>query len=379
MKVDDKESLAWLEVDLKKLHKNILAIRKKVGADRKIMAVVKANAYGHGMEEIATYLLANGVDEMAVANVSEGMTLRSAGIQAPILVLGVSLPEHAHLFAAHHLTAAVCDLALVRAFNELGEQKKQKMKVHIRVDLGLGSIGLLPHECVAFVEEVKQFRWIEVEGIFTQLASSYNDDMNEIRKDLDIFEKILTDLKGRGISIPVVHIASSPAILTLPETYFDLVRPGIIIYGLPALKHYHEGQFQPVMELKAKVVNVKKLEPGTLIGGYGNRYTVDKKAVIATVAIGYGDGLFLFYLKNGEVIIRGKRAPVIGRPFMDYLMIDVTQIENVNIGDEVVIFGKQGSEMISIEEVAERTNIGMMNCDCVTLLNSRIPRIYVSN
>lgn len=379
MVVATHKELAWLEIDLDRLRKNIAEIRKNVGSQRKIMSIVKGNAYGLGSKEISSFLLENGVDEIGVANIDEAITLRVSGIDVPILILGVTLPEQASLIVKHDLTAAVCDMAVVRALNELGEQEKRRIKIHIRVDLGLGSVGLLPQDCVSFIEEAVQFKWVEIEGIFTQLASSYDEDMDEISKDIGIFNAIITDVQDKGISIPVVHIASSAAILTLPETYYDMVRAGMIMYGLPVLKNYRECRFKPIVELKAKVVVVKELEAGTLIGGYGDRTNLDKKTIVATIPVGYGDGLFLFYLKNGEVIIHGKKVPIIGKPFMDYLMVNVTDVPNVSVGDDVVIFGNQGHEMISVEEVAEKANIGSMNCDCITLLTDRLPRIYVSN
>lgn len=371
-----KEKLAWLEINLEHLRENIMTIRKMVGNDRKVMAVVKADAYGLGGKEISQFLLSNGVDELAVSNVDEGVSLRLDGIQSPILILGTLFPEHAEQVVKYNLTATVCHIRFAKALNEIGKKEGKKIRIHVRVDLGLGTIGLLPNECIPFFRQLQQFPWLEVEGIFAQLASSYDGIREEVLKDIYMFESILDELKKEGWDCPVVHLASSAALLTLPEAYYDMVRPGIVIYGMPAIKGYDHSAFKPIMELKARVVAIKEVEENSLIGGYGDRYIINKKKVLATVSIGYGDGLFLFFLKGGEVIIHGKRVSIIGKPFMDHLIVDVTDLPEVSLGDEVVIFGSQQEERISVEEIAEKANIGMMNCDCVTLLSERVPRIY---
>lgn len=373
------EKAAWVEIDFNRLRDNIQIIRNNIGGTTKILGIVKSNAYGHGIDEISSFIVANGVDGLGIVNLQEAVQLRMIGVKAPIVLLGIILPDQAKLVVEMNLIATVTSIAVVEALNRQGKKLAKKIKIHIRVDLGLGSIGILPSECISFVEKVATYEWIEIEGLYSHLASSYDNELTVIENDIMQFNNMIKMLHERGIDIPVIHLASSAAILKLPQTYYNMVRPGIILYGLPATLQDQDPNLKPIMQLKARVVVLKMLSAGTLVGGYGKRLLLTRETKIATVPLGYGDGLFLYYLEDGEVLIRGKRAKMIGKSFMDYFMVDVTDMEDVEVGDEVVIFGRQFEEEITIAEVSEKAKIGKMNCDGITLLSSRVPRVYINS
>lgn len=368
---------AWAEINLDHLVNNVEIIRSKLKRETKIMAIVKSDGYGHGAAVIANHLIKHGVEQLGVVMIEEAIELRKAGIEAPILILGVTLAEQAEQVLRYQLTPMVCTLEFAQALNQLALSSKKKAKVHLRLDIGLGSVGIKVEDALPFVQAMLKMEGLELEGVFTHLASSYGADESLIRVDLKKFEHTVEELARKlGISFPIVHAASSPGILHYPESHYDLVRAGIILYGLPATDKDVDLGLQPVMQLKAKILYIKELDAGTTIG-YGSKQLVKRKTRLATVPLGYGDGLFLYYLTDGEVLVHGKRAPVYGQVFMDHFLIDVTDFPEVQIGDEVVIFGRQGTEVVTATEMAVRAQIGRLNSDCVTLLSKRVPRVYV--
>lgn len=367
---------AWAEVRLDHLAHNIRRIRKRVGRDIRIMAVVKANAYGHGSVEVAKVLLEQGADRLAVALVDEGVELRRAGIEAPVLVLGMFGREEADVIVRYGLTPMVCTTEGLRDLQRVARKFHKTVRFHLRVDPGMGSVGIPMEECKRFLHEAGKYPDLFPEGLFTHLPSAYGGTREEVEEDLRHFNGMLAELTAAGLRPPLVHAASSPGILNFPASYFDMVRPGIMLYGLPVYEGCADPELKPVMRLKSRIVYQKDVRAGTKLG-YGNRWHAERNLKLATVPIGYGDGLFLFFMEGGEVLIHGQKAPIFGQVYMDHFMIDVTEIAGTAVGDEVVLIGRQGESRITSAEVADRSGIGGMHCDCVHLLSSRIPRVYI--
>lgn len=368
---------AWAEVHLDRLEHNLKWVRNQIPDGTKIMAVLKSNAYGHGAYRVAEHILKHGVDQIAVANVDEAIELRKVGIRAPILILGVTVPEQASYITKYELTAMVCNYPSAEALSNEAKLNKKKIKVHVRIDLGLGSFGLNAAETITFVRKLLTLEGIEIEGIFTHLPSIYDDNREQVMNNLAIFNDVIDQIHNLGLDIPLIHAGSSPAILKYPQAFYNMVRPGIIFYGLKVFKDEPVTYLLPVMELKARIVHMKEIEAGKSLG-YGSTLITNKVTRIATIPIGYGDGLFFYHIKNAQVLINGKRFPIVGRVCMDHFMVDVTSDASIRIDDEVVIFGKQGQEFISIEELAYKANIEVECGDCISMLGLRVPRVYVN-
>lgn len=364
----------WAEVDLDRLIHNLQTARNLIGEQTKIMAVVKANAYGHGVVEIARTLLDNGVAQLAVATVNEGVELRQHHIEAPILLLCIPAYTEAEKIAASRLTATVGDYSFSRCLNDIGRQRKQLIKVHVRVDTGMGSAGVLPKDCLDLLRFLEGMEWLQLEGIYTHLNSAYGSNKDQAREQLAQFQGILDQLPAAGISISLVHTASSPA-LGVPGSEFDMIRPGIMLYGMRCRNQHIDDLLKPIMQLKARVTCIKEVESNFRIG-YGWNFYTQEPTRIATLPLGYADAYFLYYLNQGEVLIHGQRAPILAKPFMDHCIVDINHIEGTEIGDEAVFIGEQGDETITVEELARKSAIGPDNLDLLSLLGLRVPRIY---
>lgn len=370
--------LAWAEIHLDNLRKNVENIRRLCSNKQKIMAVLKADGYGHGAVKIALFLQRLGIDAFAVANVDEAVLLRKNGITIPILILGIVPCGQMEDIFRYQLTPTVCTLETAQELSRAASARQMVLSVHVRVDIGLGSIGVLPHQCVPFVEAVAGLPNLALEGIYTHLTTAYQEDDHGVQRDLQTFDSLLLRLRQKGIDVPLVHVASSPAILRYPQAHYQMVRAGIILYGLPATHAPSPLPFYPVMTLKSKVVFIKDVGEGETVG-YVHGYRLNRRTRVATVPFGYGDALFFFYLNGGEVLLHGRRAPILGRPMMDHFMVDVSHIPEVKVGDEVVIIGQQGKAVLTAEEMAERAGIGRLNADCVCMLTQRVPRIYIDS
>ncbi len=371
-----EELLSWAEIHLDKLKNNFFAVKHRLQPGTKVIAVIKADAYGHGAVRVASALADCAVDGFAVSSAAEAIELRGAGILAPILILGYTPPEWAETVLKYDLTATVCNAKLAAALAEKAELKQQKARIHIKVDTGFGSDGVPDGQCLAFVQKLLSNKWLEIEGVFTHLVSAYGQDEELLRNQLARFDQLISGFTAHSVAIPLIHAASSPAIMNVPETHYDLVRLGIVLYGLTVPNSELGPEFKPVMQLKAKITGIKTIEPGHTLG-YGRTYPVESNKRIASVPLGYADGFFFLLLKNGEVLVHGKRAPIWGQPRMDHFLVDVTDIPEASVGDEIVIFGEQRGAVITAEEVALRSQVGLLNCDAVCLLGKRVPRIYV--
>jgi len=358
-------------IDLGAISYNIAEIRKKVGDKRNLMAVVKADGYGHGAVEVSRAVLRNGADCLGVALPEEGQKLREAGIEAPILVVGLIQPEEAYKVVKSRLAQAVASVEFLEALDYEAGKASTRVNVHVKVDTGMGRIGIKPEDAVDFVRKVNTFENIALEGVLSHFSSADEKDKSFSQYQLQLFDQVVSDLETCGLEIPIKHIANSAAILDLPQSYYDMVRPGIMIYGLyPSSEVSHSIELKPAMTFKTKVSTVKIVPPGTPIS-YNRTFVTGKETTVATLPVGYADGYSFLLSNRGEVLIKGHRAPIIGTVCMDMCMVDVSSVEGVRPGDEVILFGRD----LAVAEIAAK--IGTINYEVVCGVGKRVPRIYV--
>lgn len=358
-------------VNLKAISDNILQIRKRIGDRRDLMAVVKADAYGHGAVQVSRVAIQSGATCLGVSSPEEGEELRKAGIDIPILVLGLIQPEEAYKPLGLKLEQTVCSLELASALDQEARKASTRVNVHIKLDTGMGRIGILPKDTLAFVRRIRRFKKLNLKGIFSHFSSADDLDKTFARKQLEIFQSLVREIEATGIHIPQKHMANSAAILDLPESYLDLVRPGIMIYGLYPSPHVSRSlKLRPAMTLRTKVSYVKSVPAGTPIS-YGQAFFTQKKTQVATLPVGYADGYSRLLSNQGTVLIKRQRAPIIGRVCMDMCVVDVSGIKNIHAGDEVILFG----ERLSVDEVAR--NMGTIHYEVVCGIGKRVPRVYV--
>jgi alanine racemase len=364
----------WIEVDLDSFYRNWAELRRLVGPTVKILQVVKADAYGHGAIEISHAALNNGAACLGVANADEGVQLRVSGISAPIIILSPSTGGEIQEIIKYRLTPSLSDLSFVMEFQRHLSRAGVTAPVHVEVDTGMGRGGLLCEEFPAIIKKILQFPNIIVEGLFTHLASSeILADYNEQQGTL--FKRLVEKLDAEGIKIPIKHMANSGAILNYPQFHLDMVRPGLMSYGIhPSPQTKDKADLHPVMSFKTRIVLLKEFSAGSSIG-YNRTYITKQPSRIATLPVGYGDGYGIILSNQGEVLIRGKRAPVVGRVSMDMVTVDVSSIPDCHIGDEAVLMGRQGNECISVNDIAAR--IRTISYDILCALGKRAPRIFV--
>ncbi len=361
----------YVEVDLEAIAHNTRRIVDMV-APARLLAVLKADAYGHGAVRVARTALNNGAACLGVASINEGVVLRQAGIQAPILVLGYTPAWQARDVVLNDLSATVFSLDVARALSRAAADRQSRVRLHVKVDSGMSRLGLLPDDVLPFVRDVQALPHVELEGIFTHLAVA-DTDPDYTRLQLERFRGVLEALEQAGIRPPLAHAANSAAILSVPESYLDMVRAGIALYGLhPSTEVPCPADFRPAMCFKTQVAQVKTLPAGSYVG-YGNTYQTVGEQQIAVLPVGYADGFRRAPRHWGEVLVRGLRAPIVGRVSMDQTMIDVSRIPGVRQGDEVVLIGAQGDDWISAEDAAEQ--LGTINYEVVSEILARVPRV----
>jgi alanine racemase len=362
------------EVDLSAIEFNIHSIQNRV-APAEIMAVVKANAYGHGAVKIAHTLIKNGVKCLGVASVEEGIELRDAGIDVPILVFsGLSLNQAA-LYIKSNLEATIFDKSGLAHLTAAAQSARKNVTVHIKIDTGMGRVGVVWQNAVEFVKLVHASKGLNVKGIYTHFANSDHLDKSFALLQLARFNNILQELVRAGIQIPIKHAANSGAILDIPESYFDLVRPGISIYGYyPSASTTESLQLKPAMQLKSHVLFLKDISKGDSIS-YDRTYIAPQTTRVATIPIGYADGYNRLLSNGGTVLIGGQEFPVIGRITMDLLMVDVGDNSKIKIGDNVVLLGKQGNKEISIQSICNK--LDTIPYEIMCSISNRVPRTYI--
>ncbi len=376
MTTDSVTRPAWAEIDLLAITHNLKEMRRVTDKKAKIMAIVKANAYGHGAAQISRAVLAAGADYLGVAILDEALELKNAGINAPILILGYTPSEQVAEAVRQDITLTVYNNEGARVVSEAAAILNKKAKVHIKIDTGMGRLGFLTNKDIGpEIKEIASLPGLELEGMFTHFAVSDIIDKEYSKKQFEKFIMIDNQLKKLGVNIPIRHLANSAAIIDLPQFHADMVRAGISLYGL-----YPSGEvlkdkinLRPALSFKARVANVKTVPAGTSIS-YGRTYITDKETKIATIPVGYADGYTRLLSNKAHVLIRGARVPVIGRICMDQFMVDVSTIPKVEIGDEVVLIGRQGEQEITADELAEI--LGTINYEIVCMVSHRVPRVY---
>ncbi len=373
---ENERTLAYLscvEIDLGAVASNIRWLKTRVGSDVTIMAVVKADAYGHGAAAIARTALQNGAALLAVANMAEALALRDAGIAAPILLLS-RLPLAAIPTAiAHDLRVSAFDEVFARHCIAAANSPGPKLKVHVKVDTGMGRLGLLPPVAFQICRQLWAASGIELEAVYTHFATA-DDDPHYMSEQLKTFNGLLSQLRALGLQAEFIHAANSAAVLNNPASYFNAVRPGVLLYGLEPMPESGFAEYlKPAMSWKTRLAQVKTFPPGARIG-YGDAYRTRGMERIAVAPVGYADGLRRAPCTWREVLIHGRRAPLVGRVSMEKITINVSHIPGAQAGDEVVLLGAQGEDRISAEEIAGW--IGSNNYELVTSIAPRLPRTY---
>lgn len=367
--------LTYITIDRSAIAHNVRAIAGHVGPGVKLIAVVKANAYGHGACEVARTALANGASWLAVARVMEGIELRLAGIKSPILVMSYTVPGEIRVGIEHDLTLTVTEWPIAKQVSAHAQALNKTARVHVKIDTGMGRFGLLPDESLPFFERLKSLPGIEVEGVYSHFAVADARDKTYTWDQFERFSRVVSQLDAAGYRIPVRHIANSAATLDLPTTHLDAVRVGIAMYGLrPSDQSDPAVTLRPALALKSQVVRVQTLPAGASIS-YGRTYVTPREMPVALIPVGYGDGYHRLLSNRGAVLIRGQRAPIVGRVCMDQFVVDVSHVGPVAVGDPVVLIGEQGGDCISAEEVARWAET--INYEVTTSLLPRVPRIYL--
>lgn len=369
----------WAEIDLDAIAGNMIEIRRATSPSAKVMAVVKANGYGHGAVEVSRTVLAGGADWLGVARTDEGLSLREAGIEAPILVLGYLTPEQSLDVVRGRLSQAVYTRAMALDLAETAAAAGMRARIHFKIDTGMGRLGWLAGpEAVSDILDLARNRYLEPEGIFTHFAAADSADKGYTKEQFFKFTAMIEELRRNGLEIPIKHAANSAAIMEMPETHLDLVRAGIIVYGLYPSDEVDKSliELRPVMSLKARVAFVKDVPAGFKVS-YGCAHITEKSTVIATLPLGYADGYSRLLSAKGCALLHGRRAPVVGRVCMDQIMVDVGHIPGVKVGDEAVLIGRQGDQEITAGDVAGI--LGAINYEVVCMISHRVPRIYLGS
>jgi alanine racemase len=375
--------LTWAEIDLDAIAHNAREIKRLVGEKTELMAVVKANGYGHGAVAVAETALNNGASSLAVHRTLEGVQLRQAGITAPILIMGYTLPAQAEIIVRWDLTPTVntpkqaqaLSAALRQAQDVAAIHQGKVLPIHVKVDTGMGRFGLLPDEVVDFVRAISKLPGLSLQGIYTHFAMADAADKAYTLQQFQTYLEVVKRVEEAGFAIPVKHVACSAAALDLPQTHLDVVRCGIILYGLrPSSEVDPTIALRPAMALKSRVARVRTLPAGSSIS-YGCTYITSEPTRVALVLVGYGDGYHRLLSNRGQVLIRGQRAPIVGRVCMDQLVVNISHIPNVQQDDEVVLLGQQGDEKISAEEVAAWAET--INYEVTTSILPRVTRVYL--
>jgi len=369
--------LAWADIDLNAIAHNIAELRRVTHPKARFMAVVKANAYGHGAIEVATEALKHGAQMLGVARISEGLHLRHAGIDAPILVMGYSPPEIASKLIQANLTQTVYSEETARAISDYAISCGKTVQIHIKTDTGMGRLGFAAKEAQSLsdIEAIARLPGIEIEGIFTHFATADSRDKIFAKIQLELFTEFTDKLRQRGLEIPIRHAANSAGIMEMPESHLDMVRAGIAMDGVNPADETDKTRItlKPAMMLKSRVIHLKCVPAGFAVS-YGCTYQTPKQTVIATVSIGYADGLNRLLSSRGCMLVRGQWAHIVGRVCMDLTMLDVGHIPAVKIGDEVVIFGSQENASISVDDMASMLNT--INYEIVSTITARVVRQY---
>ncbi len=372
----------WAEIDLSAYGHNIRQLKRVTTAGTRFMAVVKANGYGHGGVEVSLVALESGANCLAVARLEEGLQLRHAGIAAPILIFGYTPPRNARDLIDNDLTQTVFSYSAAEALAGQAERCGRKLRAHIKVDTGMGRLGVLATDasvdrCFHEVQSIASLSGLEIEGLYTHLATADSADTSYAELQLRRLRVLLGALATLGLEIPIKHAANSAALMHLPDSHLDLVRPGIATYGLQPSSQWHRDDLnlEPVLQWKTRIIHLKKVPAGFGVS-YGITYKTSEPTTLAIVPVGYADGLNRALSSRGQMLVEGRRVPIVGRVCMDLTILDVGEVPGVSVGDEVVVLGRQGESVLTAEDMA--ATLDTINYEIVTSISQRVPRIYVN-
>lgn len=367
-----KQHLTWAQIDLIAIRHNFRVLRKLAGT-AKILTVIKADAYGHGMLPTAKLLVQEKVDFIGLSNLNEGITLRKAGIKTPILLFETTLAEQAKDIIDYELTPTVCTYELAAALNRYAQKRRRMLDIHVKVDTGMGRLGLWYQEIPAFMNKIRRLRNLRIQGIYTHFPVA-DIDRAFTRKQIQQFIMLLQQLNADGWQIPYIHAANSMGFAGYGTHLFNLSRPGLMLYGLyPRPELEKKVHLRPAMSVHSKIIFLKRIEKGRSIS-YGRTFIASRPMTVATLPIGYSDGYLRGLSGKADVLIGGRRCPVLGRVTMDQIVVDVSKVKNPRLGMPVVILGKQGREETSADELAQLVHT--INYEIVCSLGSRLPRVY---
>jgi alanine racemase len=363
-------------VDLAALAHNLLQLRRFLSPGCDIMAVVKANAYGHGGVEIAQTLIRHGVVRLAVFSIEEGISLRQAGITVSIVILGPIFREQLEDLFANQLTPAVSDPSTLAALGQYATQGSSPYPIHLKIETGMGRLGLTQNELEAILVKHTFPSSLRLEGLMSHLADSDGLNPDSTHQQITRFERVLTTIRQEGFSVPMVHLSNSAGIVRFPSAHYSLVRPGIMLYGYHTLPHTVQApDLRPVLSLTTRIAQLRLIHPGETVS-YNRTFMATRPTRIAILPIGYSDGLNRQLSNRGHVLVRERRAPIVGRVCMDMVMIDVTMIPSVAVGDEVVLIGQQANERITADNLAEWA--GTISYEVLCAISPQVPRLYRS-
>lgn len=367
----------WVEVHTSALRANFRALRRYVSPSTQVLAVVKADGYGHGLIPVSEVAVQEGAAMLGVSSIEEGLALREAGIRIPILILGSLFPfDHFDVLFEKKLTPTVSSLEAADALDALARRRQERLPVHLKIDSGFGRIGVSSANALEFILQVAQRPGLELQGLYTHFASS-DTDPEYTRAQASAFQSVVGPAQEKGIRPPWIHLANSSAILRYPETHGSMVRPGLAFYGIPPYAGASRDiALGPALSWKTRVIFLKRVKEGSSIS-YGRSWVARRETRVATLAVGYADGIPRLLSNRGHVLLGGQRAPIIGRVTMDMLMVDATDVTPCHVGDEAVLVGSQGSERIGVEEIAEASETNAYEILC--RIATRVPRIYLDS
>ena len=378
------EFRVWAEVNLDAVRHNVTEIKKCLRNGVKLLGVVKADAYGHGVNEVAKTVLENGADMLAVAFCDEAVELRLCGFNVPILILGNSQLADIERIVEYDICPAVSEYDFAEKLSKIAVKKQKTLKIHIKVDTGMSRIGFLADteenrkDSCKEIARISKLPNIVIEGMFTHFASADEENEDYTYMQYERFVSVAEELEGMGLKIPLKHACNSAGLVKFPDMQLDMVRAGIILYGMYPSREFDRNLINlvPAMTLKSSVTQIKESEKGTCLS-YGMTHTLAEKSKIATLAVGYADGYPRSLSNRAVVLVNGKTVKQVGRICMDQCMIDVTEVNNINVGDEVTLFGDAGSEGVSVDNIAEL--LGTINYEITCGISRRVPRVYIKN
>ncbi|HEY5561885.1 MAG TPA: alanine racemase [Clostridiaceae bacterium] len=368
----------WAEINLDNLVSNVKEIRNLIG-DKELIAVVKADGYGHGAVEIANTLVQEGIDRLAVSMLSEAIELRFGGVKKPILILGFTPPGEFEKLIELDIEQTIYDFDMARLLSETAVRLGKIGIVHIKVDTGMGRIGFLPNEnSISTILKIVKLEGLEIRGIFSHFSTSDELDKTYSKGQIEKFNWVINRLEEERVHIKLKHLSNSAGIMDIKEAYYNAVRAGIILYGYYPSKEVMRDKLRlkPVLCLKANIIHIKEVKAGEYIS-YGRKYRTSKVMIIATLPVGYADGYSRKLSNNGFVIVKGCKASIVGTICMDQFMIDVTNIPDLKVGDEVIIIGTEGALHFTAEDMAD--SLGTISYEVICGISKRVPRVYIEN